>query len=65
MPKGSQPAFATFLRYLRRRARLTRRELGIAGYSEAHIARLERNHRTPNPDVARAQFIEVRKTSQS
>jgi predicted ATPase/DNA-binding XRE family transcriptional regulator len=62
-PKGSQPAFATFgelLRYLRRRARLTQRELGIAvGYSEAHIARLESNQRTPNPDVVRAQFIEA------
>jgi predicted ATPase/DNA-binding XRE family transcriptional regulator len=62
-PRGSQPAFATFgelLRYLRRRARLTQRELGIAvGYSEAHIARLESNQRTPNPDVVRAQFIEA------
>ncbi len=62
-PKGGQPAFATFgelLRYLRRRARLTQRELGIAvGYSEAHIARLESNQRTPNPDVVRAQFIEA------
>jgi predicted ATPase/DNA-binding XRE family transcriptional regulator len=61
--KVGQPAFATFgelLRYLRRRARLTQRELGIAvGYSEAHIARLESNQRTPNPDVVRAQFIEA------
>ncbi|MBO9345012.1 MAG: XRE family transcriptional regulator [Chloroflexi bacterium] len=52
--------FGELLRYLRRRARLTQRELGIAvGYSEAHIARLEHNQRTPNPDVVRAQFIEA------
>jgi predicted ATPase len=61
--KGAHLTFATFgelLRYLRRRVRLTQRDLGIAvGYSEAHIARLESNQRMPNPDVVRAQFIEA------
>ncbi len=53
--------FATFgemLRHLRRRARITQRKLGIAvGYSEAHIARLESNQRTPDPAVVSAQFV--------
>ena len=55
--------FSTFgglLRYLRRRSRITQRELGIAvGYSEAHIARLESDQRTPDPAVVSAQFIEA------
>lgn len=57
------PAFRTFgemLRHLRRRARLTQRELGIAvGYSEAHIARLESNQRTPDPAVISGVMIEA------
>jgi predicted ATPase len=59
----SPPAFRTFgemLRHLRRRARMTQRELGIAvGYSEAHIARLESNQRTPDPAVVSGQMIEA------
>lgn len=52
--------FGEYLRYLRRRARLTQRELGAAvGYSEAHIARLEGNQRMPDPMVVSAQFIEA------
>ncbi|GIV84460.1 MAG: hypothetical protein KatS3mg052_1467 [Candidatus Roseilinea sp.] len=52
--------FGEYLRYLRRRARLTQRELGAAvGYSEAHIARLEGGQRMPDPAVVRAQFIEA------
>lgn len=57
------PAFRTFgemLRHMRRRARLTQRELGIAvGYSEAHIARLESNQRTPDPAVVSGVMIEA------
>lgn len=45
-------SFATFgalLHFLRRRARLTQRDLAIAtGYSEAHISRLENNQRLPD-----------------
>lgn len=54
------PTFGGLLRYLRRRSRITQRELGIAvGYSEAHIARLESDQRTPDPAVVSAQFIEA------
>lgn len=41
--------FGDLLKYLRRRAQITQRELGIAvGYSEAHISRLENNHLPPD-----------------
>jgi predicted ATPase len=56
-------SFSTFgelLRHLRRRARLTQKELGIAvGYSEAHITRLENGQRTPDPGLVKAQFVEA------
>ncbi len=46
------------LRYLRRQARLTQRELGIAvGYSESHINRFEKNKRFPDPTTVAALFI--------
>lgn len=58
---ANPPAFDTFgacLRYLRRRARLTQRELAIAtGYSPEHISRLEQNQRLPDPAVVQALFI--------
>ena len=57
---GSNPSFATFgdcLRYFRRRARLTQRELAIAvGYSPEHISRLESNARRPDSATVRALF---------
>lgn len=63
MTEASEQTFETFgplLRILRRRARLTQRELGAAvGYSEAHIARLEGDQRTPDPAVVSAQFIDA------
>jgi hypothetical protein len=41
--------FGDLLRFLRRRAGLTQRELSIAvGYSEAQISRLEQNERVPD-----------------
>ena len=44
--------FGTLLRVLRRRARLSQRELGLAvGYSEAQISRLEQARRRPDPTV--------------
>ncbi|MCS7087810.1 MAG: helix-turn-helix domain-containing protein [Thermoflexales bacterium] len=53
-------SFGELLRLLRRRAGLTQRDLGIAvGYSEAHIARLESNTRTPDPVSVRARFLEA------
>ena len=52
--------FGELLRFLRQRARLTQRSLGIAvGYSEAYIARLEANQRNPNLDAVRLRFVEA------
>jgi hypothetical protein len=46
------------LRFLRRRARLTQRELGVAvGYSEAQICRLEQTRRLPDPTTVAALFL--------
>ena len=63
MPGAERDTFTTFgeyLRYLRRRARLTQRELGLAvGYSDVQIARLEKNQRLPDITVVRARFIEA------
>src|SRR5215213_9812304 len=57
----SPAAFATFgefLKYLRRRERLTQLELSIAvGYSEAQIGRLEKNQRRPDITTLKALFI--------
>jgi predicted ATPase/DNA-binding XRE family transcriptional regulator len=51
-------AFGPFLRYLRRRARLTQRELSIAvGYSVAQICVLERGRRLPDLTAVAALFI--------
>jgi ATP/maltotriose-dependent transcriptional regulator MalT/DNA-binding XRE family transcriptional regulator len=56
----SSPLTTTFgdlLRYLRRRARLTQRELALAvGYTEAHICRLEKNQRPPDLMALAALF---------
>ncbi len=50
--------FGTLLRVLRRRTRLTQRDLGIAvGYSEAQICRLEQHKRRPDPAVVAALFL--------
>jgi len=50
--------FGDLLRYLRRRAQLTQRDLGITvGYSEAHINRFEKNKRLPDPAAVAALFI--------
>jgi predicted ATPase/DNA-binding XRE family transcriptional regulator len=46
------------LRTLRKRARLTQRELGIAvGYSETFITRLESDDRRPDPATVKARFV--------
>lgn len=61
MQKMQLPSFATFgemLRYLRRRAHLTQRELSIAtGYSESQISRLEQDERLPNATTLLAVFV--------
>ncbi len=50
--------FGDFLKYLRRRARLTQEELGRAvGYSREQITRLERNQRLPDTATLAALFV--------
>ena len=58
IPLDSFSTFGDLLKYLRRRARLTQRELSIAvKYSEAQISRLEQNQRLPELSVLVALFI--------
>ncbi len=52
--------FGAMLRFLRRRARLTQQELGIAvGYSESYITRLESDTRAPVPSMVEARFVDA------
>jgi predicted ATPase len=52
--------FGELLKFLRKRAHLTQRDLGIAvGYSEAYITRLEGNARLPDPVMVRARFVDA------
>ena len=58
LPAASFADFGTLLRVLRRAARLTQRDLGIAvGYSEAQISRLEQGKRLPDAAVVAALFV--------
>jgi predicted ATPase/transcriptional regulator with XRE-family HTH domain len=61
MTKPGISGFTTFgdlLKYLRKRAQLTQRELAIAvGYSEAHVSRLEKNQRLPDLATTAALII--------
>jgi len=61
---GLSPAtfdsFGELLKYLRRRAQLTQKELGIAvGYSDAQIARLENGMRQPDLVAVKTVFAEA------
>src|SRR5690242_12764593 len=50
--------FGDMLTYLRRRARLTQRELAIAvGYSREQITKLENNQRLPDVTALKALFV--------
>src|SRR4030095_12175604 len=50
--------FGDLLRFLRRRAGLTQRELaGAVSYSHGPISRLEQNHRPPDPTTVAARFV--------
>jgi WD40 repeat protein/DNA-binding XRE family transcriptional regulator len=52
--------FGDLLRYLRRRAGYTQRELSIAvGYSDTQISRLEHNERLPDLATLTARFLPV------
>jgi predicted ATPase/transcriptional regulator with XRE-family HTH domain len=58
IPLDSFQTFGDLLKYVRRRARLTQREVAIAvGYSEAQISRLEQNLRPPDLAALTALFI--------
>ncbi|MBP7690166.1 MAG: helix-turn-helix transcriptional regulator, partial [Thermoflexales bacterium] len=51
-------SFGALLRFLRRRAQLTQRDLGIAvGYSEGHINRFEHGKHWPDPAAVAALFV--------
>jgi predicted ATPase/transcriptional regulator with XRE-family HTH domain len=51
-------SFGSALKYLRRRARLSQRELAIAvGYSESQISRFESHQRPPNLATLSALFV--------
>jgi non-specific serine/threonine protein kinase len=60
-PPPTLPALASFgaaLKYLRRRARLSQRDLSIAvGYSESQISRFESHHRPPDLPTLQARFV--------
>ncbi len=50
--------FGELLKYLRRKARLTQRELAQrVGYTEAHVCRLEKNERLPDVSTVAALFV--------
>jgi tetratricopeptide (TPR) repeat protein len=58
--------FGAYLRLLRKRARLTQCELGIAtGYSEGQICRFERGHVPPDPATLSALFVPALGLTQS
>src|SRR5512133_3452447 len=63
LDSGSSATYTTFgalLKYLRRRAGLTQRELGAAvGYSETQVTRLERDNRQPDPTTVEALFVDA------
>jgi transcriptional regulator with XRE-family HTH domain len=53
-------SFGELLKFLRRRAGLSQRELSIAvGYSESQISRLERNERAAETAILAARFVEA------
>ena len=60
---SASDAFTTFgemLKHLRKRARLTQRDLGITvGYSETYITRLEGGTRHPDPGAVKALLIDA------
>ena len=50
--------FGELLKYLRRQARITQRELAIAvGYSDTQISRMEQNQRVPDATTLTALFV--------
>src|SRR5690349_4720406 len=57
---NSFTTFGELLKFLRQRARMSQRQLGIAvGYSETHITRLESNERQPDAATVSARFVDT------
>lgn len=57
-PLSTIATFGEFLKFLRRRAQMTQRELAIAvGYSISQISRLEQNERLPDEITIMAVFV--------
>lgn len=57
-PYATCKTFGELLKFLRRRARLSQRELSIeVGYSESHISRLEGDERPPDRTSVLALFV--------
>ncbi|MEP7358721.1 MAG: helix-turn-helix domain-containing protein, partial [Anaerolineales bacterium] len=58
LPQAATATFGGLLKFLRRRAQLSQRELGLAvGYSESQISRLERNDRLPDLAALAALYL--------
>jgi predicted ATPase/transcriptional regulator with XRE-family HTH domain len=58
IPINEMETFGDLLKFLRRRARISQRELSIAlGYSESHLSRLESNQRRPDRSSLLALFV--------
>lgn len=58
IPLNEMETFGDLLKFLRRRARISQRELSIAiGYSESHLSRLESNQRRPDRSSLLALFV--------
>ena len=58
MPYDPTATFGDYLRFLRRRARLTQSQLSIAvGYSPGQISMLENGQRTPDLSAVAARFV--------
>jgi transcriptional regulator with XRE-family HTH domain len=58
LPEAATATFGGLLKFLRRRAQLSQRELGLAvGYSESQISRLERNDRLPYMAALAALYL--------
>jgi len=58
LPQAATATFGGLLKFLRRRAQLSQRELGLAvGYSESQVSRLERNDRLPDMAALAALYL--------
>jgi predicted ATPase len=63
VPLSSFATFGELLRFLRRRAQLSQRDLSVAvGYSESQISRIENNQRPPDKASLLALFVPALQT---